>query len=284
MEADLYCLLVPSVPRENQTCAKTEGKGPMPKRSNYPEPKPPTISHREGKQRLQVMRDKAVAMLENRPLAESAVKTWTNTSVDYIKQIFGEDSPHLETFRGEVRIMMVQGNPSYDAYPEHADAEQLQRRVRVLNDLIDLIDQELSFSAPNPTVQADGFWARLHPSVVRASRSRFETGHYADAVEAGLKDLNSKIKEHVRKATGEEFDGADLMNRAFSPNAPIVRLADLSSEDGRNIQRGYMQIFAGAMTGIRNPKAHSNVTIDESRAIHHLHLTSLLHQVFDERL
>jgi uncharacterized protein (TIGR02391 family) len=150
--------------------------------------------------------------------------------------------------------------------------------------MINLIDQELSFSAPNPTVQADDLWGRLHPSVVFASRSRFETGHYADAVEAALKDLNSKIKEHVRKATGKEFDGADLMNRAFSPNAPIVRLADLSSEDGRNVQKGYMQIFAGAMTGIRNPKAHSNVTIDESRTIHHLYLTSLLHQVFDERL
>jgi uncharacterized protein (TIGR02391 family) len=74
------------------------------------------------------------------------------------------------------------------------------------------------------------------------------------------------------------------MNRAFSPNAPIVRLADLSTEDGRNIQKGYMQIFAGAMTGIRNPKAHSNVTIDANRAIHHLHLASLLHHVFDERL
>jgi len=29
-----------------------------------------------------------------------------------------------------------------------------------------------------------------------------------------------------------------------------------------------MQIFAGSMTGIRNPKAHSNITIDAPRAIH----------------
>jgi len=50
------------------------------------------------------------------------------------------------------------------------------------------------------------------------------------------------------------------------------------------MQKGYMQIFSGAMTGIRNPKAHSNVIVDEKRAIHHLHLASLLHHVSDERL
>jgi uncharacterized protein (TIGR02391 family) len=88
----------------------------------------------------------------------------------------------------------------------------------------------------------------------------------------------------MMRATGKEFDGADLMQRAFSPNAPVIRLADLSIEDGRNIQQGYMQLFAGSMTGVRNPKAHSNIVIDAPRAIHLLHLASLLHFVFDERL
>jgi uncharacterized protein (TIGR02391 family) len=87
----------------------------------------------------------------------------------------------------------------------------------------------------------------------------------------------------MRRATGQEFDGADLMPRAFSPNDPVIRLADLSNKDGQDIQKGYMQIFAGSMTGIRNPKAHSNVIIDARRAIHLLHLASLLHFVFDDR-
>jgi len=45
-----------------------------------------------------------------------------------------------------------------------------------------------------------------------------------------------------------------------------------------------MQIYAGAMIGIRNPKAHANITIDAKRAKHHLHLASLLAYCFDERL
>jgi hypothetical protein len=44
-----------------------------------------------------------------------------------------------------------------------------------------------------------------------------------------------------------------------------------------------MQIFAGAMTGIRNPKAHANIIIDSNRAIHFLFLASLLMYVIDEK-
>jgi uncharacterized protein (TIGR02391 family) len=153
-----------------------------------------------------------------------------------------------------------------------------------LDNLLALIDQELSFSAPVPVVSMEDFWSRLHPSVVRVAKDRFNASHYADSVEAAFKELNSKIKAYMKRASGNEYDGADLMCRAFTPNDPVIRLADLSSQDGQDIQKGYMQIFAGSMTGIRNPKAHSNITIDTRRAIHLLHLASLLHFVFDERI
>lgn len=42
-----------------------------------------------------------------------------------------------------------------------------------------------------------------------------------------------------------------------------------------------MQIFAGAMTGIRNPKAHENIIITMDQAIHHIFLASLLMQQID---
>jgi uncharacterized protein (TIGR02391 family) len=230
------------------------------------------------------MRDKGSAMLAKRPLVESAVDTWANTSLDYIRQTFGEDSAHLSTFVGRIRMRVVNGTPTYDAYAEQEDARELQERVTVLDSLLELIDQELSFSVPPPAPQADDFWSRLHPSVGQVAKDRFNASHYADAVEAAFKELNSKIKAYMKRATDKEFDGADLMQRAFSPNAPVIRLADLSTDDGKNIQQGYMQIFAGSMTGIRNPKAHSNVIIDAPRAIHFLHVASLLHFVFDERL
>lgn len=125
-------------------------------------------------------------------------------------------------------------------------------------------------------------WQTLHPRVTELAQSRFESGHYADAVEAVLKEINSGIKSIVLKKTGEELDGAKLMNRAFSVNNPIFKLGDLDSASGKNIQQGYMQIFAGTMTGIRNPKAHDNIIISEIEGLHHLYLASLLMHKIDK--
>ncbi len=74
------------------------------------------------------------------------------------------------------------------------------------------------------------------------------------------------------------------MKTAFSPNKPIIVFDDLSTETGKNIQQGYMEIFAGAMTGIRNPKAHDNIHITENRAKHFIYLASLLMNKIDERI
>lgn len=58
----------------------------------------------------------------------------------------------------------------------------------------------------------------------------------------------------------------------------------LTTETDRSIQQGYMQIFAGAMTGIRNPKAHGNLNPDSSKALHLIALASLLMHKIDERV
>ncbi|MBE3129044.1 MAG: TIGR02391 family protein [Actinobacteria bacterium] len=127
------------------------------------------------------------------------------------------------------------------------------------------------------------FWGLIHPKIVEVSKSRFETNHFADSVEAALKEVNNIVKGIVKQSTGKEYDGADLMNRAFSLQNPIIVLDDLSTETGKAIQIGYMQIFSGSMTGIRNPKAHQNITIDEKRTIHFLFLASLLMFKIDEK-
>ncbi|MGV8149908.1 MAG: TIGR02391 family protein [Alkaliphilus sp.] len=127
------------------------------------------------------------------------------------------------------------------------------------------------------------FWDLLHPKIVEVSKSRFEANHFADSVEAALKEANNTVKAIVKQKTGQEYDGANLMHRAFSLDQQIILLDDLSTETGKNIQKGYMQIFAGAMTGIRNPKAHENIIIEADRAIHFLFLASLLLFKVDER-
>jgi uncharacterized protein (TIGR02391 family) len=122
----------------------------------------------------------------------------------------------------------------------------------------------------------------IHKDVIRVAKEKFEDGHCADAVESAFKEINTRVKGIVKNKLGRELDGAGLMNTAFSENNPIIVLDDLSTQSGRDIQKGYMQIFAGGMTGIRNPKAHENITISEERAIHFIFLASLLMHKLDE--
>ena len=134
---------------------------------------------------------------------------------------------------------------------------------------------------PTPT---DWFWELVHPGVGALARRRFEAGFFGDAVEASFKEVNDVAKRIVREVDGRELDGARLMNAAFSPNKPLIRLTALATETDRNIQQGYMQIMAGAMIGIRNPKAHGNLNPSASRALHLICLASLLMHKIDERI
>ena len=116
----------------------------------------------------------------------------------------------------------------------------------------------------------------MHTKVVELGKPRFNAGHYADAVESVFKELNARVKQLHVNVTGEELDGVSLMRKAFTPSNPTIILDDLATETGKNIQQGYMELFAGSMAGIRNPKAHDNVLISAERATHHLMLASLL--------
>jgi uncharacterized protein (TIGR02391 family) len=127
-------------------------------------------------------------------------------------------------------------------------------------------------------------WPIIHPEIAKVAKSRFDSRHFADAAEAAFKLINERMKEIVGNRTGLEFDGVSLMQRAFSKDKPVLKLGDLSTVIGEDMQVGYQQIFSGAMRGIRNPKAHANVQIDAVRSMHFISLASLLMSKIDEAL
>ena len=158
---------------------------------------------------------------------------------------------------------------------------------KIFEDALDKMNVEYEKRITKSNEQRSGisniFWDLLHPKIVEVSKSRFEAKHFADSVEAAFKEINSIVKVIVKEETGQEYDGVDLMNKAFSPQNPIIVLDDLSTTTGKNIQQGYMQIFSGAMAAIRNPQAHENIPMDSNRAIHFLFLASLLMFKIDEK-
>ena len=127
-------------------------------------------------------------------------------------------------------------------------------------------------------------WSILNSRITKIAKSRFETGHYADSIEASFKEINVRVKEIVKEKTAKDLDGSNLMKTVFSLKNPIIKLDNLESETGKSVQLGYMELFSGSMTGIRNPKAHGNIIITKKRAIHFLFLASLLMDKLDEVL
>lgn len=122
----------------------------------------------------------------------------------------------------------------------------------------------------------------LHGAILRVSEKKFADGHYSDSVLTAFLAVNMRVKAHYKNKKGRELDGAALMTQAFSLNDPVIKLDDMGTETGKSVQQGYMQIFAGSMTGIRNPKAHEIISIDAIRAVHFLFLASLEMHKLDE--
>lgn len=95
--------------------------------------------------------------------------------------------------------------------------------------------------------------------LIDSSKSRFESGHYADSVEAAIKRLN----DIVRDKSGSTLDGDKLMSNVFAPSQPKLRINRLRSDSEVNEQRGHMQLCQGVVAGWRNPRAHSSRVKDE---------------------
>jgi uncharacterized protein (TIGR02391 family) len=92
-------------------------------------------------------------------------------------------------------------------------------------------------------------------------RKLYLDGHYAMAVEEAFKCVNNIVK----RLSGGSADGAALMRSVFSANNPSLKLNGMMTQSERDQQQGYMDIFAGAMTGIRNPRAHEHAYLDDPR-------------------
>ena len=105
----------------------------------------------------------------------------------------------------------------------------------------------------------DPWWLKVHPSVRTVAESRFVAGHRADAVEAALKEVNTRVKKEYKKRAKIELDGRGLMMKAFPPAKPQILLGDPETTSGKDELEGYLYLFAGARQALRNPKARTRI-------------------------
>ena len=138
----------------------------------------------------------------------------------------------------------------------HVDPERLQtaevsrRRERVPavrhhHDLLGSFDNQITFTG-----------------LIRCTRALFADGHYSVAVEKAFVYVENLVKQ--RSGLSKKY-GSKLMKTAFSVQNPLISLNAGVTDSEINEQLGYMEVFAGAMTGIRNPRAHAHDWIDEPK-------------------
>jgi uncharacterized protein (TIGR02391 family) len=104
--------------------------------------------------------------------------------------------------------------------------------------------------------------------LIAASRSRFVSKHYSNAVEDGIKALCS----YVRKRTGCTEDGDALMGKAFSWKQPMLRVTKATSPHYESQQRGHLLLCQGVVAAWRNPRAHSLMNDSADRTLMMLEL------------
>ena len=120
----------------------------------------------------------------------------------------------------------------------------------------------------------------MHPEIRRVSEKVFKDNHYAEAIFNAFKRVNNLVKE---KSGKRDLDGKDLMLTVFSRNNPILKFNNLVSRTDQDEQEGFMHLFAGAIMGIRNPKAHEDIVqLDKIKTLEYLSFASLLCRRLDD--
>lgn len=119
----------------------------------------------------------------------------------------------------------------------------------------------------------------LHPEIERHVERLFADSHYSNAIETAVKSLNALVR--LRSGI-DNADGVALMERAFSPKNPILKFNDLADQSDKDEQKGFMMLFCGAVSGLRNPRAHRLMEDDPERALEFIAFISLLAKLLDE--
>lgn len=132
--------------------------------------------------------------------------------------------------------------------------------LKEINDLIKIS----GLSRPEPNLQLRELSKKiiLSPEIAKMCLKLYNDDHNALAVETAFKVINNYVKE---KSGLISMDGMSLMQTAFSVSDPKIKLNKLKTKSEKDEQLGYMNIFAGCMTGIRNPRAHEHNYQDSER-------------------
>ncbi len=120
----------------------------------------------------------------------------------------------------------------------------------------------------------------VHAEVLNYCRAELLNENYFHAVLEATKG----VAERIRLLSGLSGDGADLVNKAFAGQQPVLALGPLITESEKSEQKGFANLLIGLFGAVRNPLAHApktNWPMSEQDALDILTLMSLIHRKLD---
>lgn len=120
----------------------------------------------------------------------------------------------------------------------------------------------------------------VHAEVLKYCRAELLDENYFHAVFEATKG----VAERIRQIAGLSVDGADLVNKAFGGQQPLLVLGPLTTDSERSEQKGFVHLLIGLFGAVRNPLAHApkaNWPMSELDALDILSLISLIHRKLD---
>lgn len=130
------------------------------------------------------------------------------------------------------------------------------------------------------TVQKKFQGRRLHNEVTKYCKEELFEENYFHAVFEATKGL----AERIRQLSGQQLDGAELVDKVFSINRPLLALNTLTTETERSEHKGFAMLLKGCFAAVRNPLAHQPKILweGEDDTADYLSMISLLHRKLDE--
>lgn len=120
----------------------------------------------------------------------------------------------------------------------------------------------------------------VHEDVLEFCKAELLVDNYFHAVFEATKSVADKI----RRKTGLQYDGSQLIDATFSLKAPLLKINPLISETDKSEHTGFANLLKGFFGMFRNTLAHEpkiKWDINERDALDIMALASLMHRRLD---
>jgi uncharacterized protein (TIGR02391 family) len=213
------------------------------------------------------------------------VRALRNKLIELLEELYGHNTPafHRHAQLAELYVVNLAIGPRPSIQDNrHKVKKRIDDAITQLESIKNGFIEELEDADTGGSVQRaikayQGL--ELHPKIAGAASKRYLDGHCADAIEASVKVLN----ELVRLKSGlSDLDGVSLMTRVFGGDNPLVRFNSLLDASDKEEQKGFMFLFSGAVSGLRNPRAHKIIEDDPKMALKFIAFVSLLAELLDK--